>query len=110
MSIDLEGTCPYNGTAADFHRLEHGLPPLDCTCIDLTEKLNTFMNENAKTLKEYKEDHDFIETVNYFYNKFRDGGDWDIKLTAEWHFEEGQKYIYNCEELRVDDPGNIHYG
>ena len=30
--IDPNGTCPYNGTSADFHRLEYGLPPMDCTC------------------------------------------------------------------------------
>ncbi len=32
-NIDPKGTCPYNGTAADFHRLEYGLPSLDCTCL-----------------------------------------------------------------------------
>ena len=30
--VDPYGNCPYNGTAADFHRLEQGLPSLDCTC------------------------------------------------------------------------------
>ena len=30
--VDPNGDCPYNGTAADFHRLEYGLPSLDCTC------------------------------------------------------------------------------
>ncbi len=30
--VDPYGNCPYNGTAADFHRLEYGLPSLDCTC------------------------------------------------------------------------------
>ena len=30
---DPSGSCPYNGTAADFHRLEHGLPPINCTCV-----------------------------------------------------------------------------
>lgn len=32
--VDPDGDCPYNGTAADFHRLEQGLPSLDCTCRD----------------------------------------------------------------------------
>ena len=30
--VDPYGNCPYNGTIADFHRLDHGLPSLDCTC------------------------------------------------------------------------------
>ena len=30
---DPSGSCPYNGTAADFHRLEQGLPSIDCTCV-----------------------------------------------------------------------------
>ena len=33
---DSGGNCPYNGTAADFHRFEQGLPSLDCTCADAT--------------------------------------------------------------------------
>ena len=29
---DPTGMCPYNGTIADFHRMEQGLPPMDCNC------------------------------------------------------------------------------
>lgn len=36
VNIDPEGTCPYNGTAADFYRLEYGLPSLDCTCLNIS--------------------------------------------------------------------------
>ena len=32
MLIDPDGNCPYNGTPADFYRLENGLPSLDCIC------------------------------------------------------------------------------
>ena len=32
MFSDMDGTCPYSGSVADFHRLEHGLAPLGCTC------------------------------------------------------------------------------
>lgn len=39
---DLDGTCPYNGTAADFHRAEQGLPPLNCNC--LSKQGNTRKN------------------------------------------------------------------
>ena len=29
---DPTGMCPYNGTIADFHRMEKGLPSIDCNC------------------------------------------------------------------------------
>ena len=32
INVDPEGTCPYNGTAADFRRLERELPSMNCTC------------------------------------------------------------------------------
>ena len=108
--IDTDGTCPYNGTAADFHRLEHGLPSLDCTCVDLTEKLTSYMEENTKNLKKYKEENGFIKTTKYFYNNVKDGGALDIKLQDEWQFEEGKKYVFNGKQLRYDDPGNINFG
>ena len=31
--VDPDGTCPYNGTAADFRNLEAGRPPMNCTCV-----------------------------------------------------------------------------
>lgn len=41
VNVDPEGTCPYNGTVADFYRLEYGLPSLDCTCVqDAEDRLN----------------------------------------------------------------------
>ncbi len=49
MLVDLDGMCPYNGTAADFHRSEHGLPPMDCNCEskELAEK--TIMTYDSTT-------------------------------------------------------------
>mgnify|MGYP001377050804 CR=1 FL=1 len=41
MLNDSTGMCPYNGTVADFCRLEHGLPSIDCTCGKKTEKKPT---------------------------------------------------------------------
>ena len=110
MLIDIDGTCPYNGTVADFHRIEQGLPSLDCNCVDLTQKLNEFMEENAKNLKEFKENNKAIDTLLYFYENVTDGGALDIKLQDDWKFEEGRKYFYNGKELRCDDPGNINFG
>ena len=38
---DHSGYCPYNGTLADFKRMEQGLPSLDCTCSETTAFNNT---------------------------------------------------------------------
>ena len=45
-NIDPYGNCPYNGTAADFHRLEQGLPSLNCTCTTLYDIVNN-LEHNA---------------------------------------------------------------
>ena len=78
--------------------------------VDLTDKLNEFMFENANTLQEYRDTHTYGETAIYFYNNVTDGGDLDIKLQEEWQFEEDKVYTYNGMELRYDDPGNINFG
>ena len=45
-----------------------------------------------------------------YYLKVTDGGAWDIKLTDEWKFEKNTTYVYQGVEMRMDDPGNIHFG
>ena len=108
--FDILGTCPYNGTVADFRRLEQGLPSLDCTCIDITDKLNLFMKTNSDKLKKHMENHNFYESAIYFYNIVKDDGELDIKLKDDWKFEGGTTYLFNNIELRYDDPGNINFG
>lgn len=78
--------------------------------VDLTDKLNQFMIKNAKTLEEYSQTHNFIETFIYFYDNVKDGGDLDIKLQEDWKFEEDKTYTFNGTILRYDDPGNINFG
>ncbi len=50
---DSDGTCPYNGTAADFKRLEQGLPSLECTCNEIkeTSKIKPNMRPNPNKRK-----------------------------------------------------------
>ena len=80
------------------------------TVVDLTEKLDALMHKNAKTMRSVLAKYGRYYAAYYYYHKVKDGGDWDIKRTNEWKFEEGKTYIYQGRVLRMDDPGNIHFG
>ena len=47
MYIDPDGTCPYNGTAADFRNLEAGRLPMNCTCVGTDIKIIVNANSNS---------------------------------------------------------------
>ena len=78
--------------------------------VDITNKLNQFMEDNSNTLKEYAKTHGLINTLLYFKTSVNDKGPLDIKLQDEWMFDEGKTYIYYGRVLRYDDPGNINFG
>lgn len=78
--------------------------------VDLTYKLNVFMWENAAYLESYLEDLGYIKAALFYHAMVTDGGQWDIKRTEEWRFEPGKTYVYQGRVLRMDDPGNIHFG
>ena len=48
---DVTGTCPYDGTAADFRRLEQGLPPIKCKCSNFTLQIETTNNSKIDDSK-----------------------------------------------------------
>ena len=77
---------------------------------DITQKLNSFMQDNANALKAYYNENGFLATCSYFYNLVDDGKNLDIKLNPTWAFEKGKIYYYNGMVLRFDDPGNINFG
>ena len=78
--------------------------------VDITETLDNAMEENAAILSEYKDEHNYIDTVTYFVDKVKPGGDWDFKSQEDWALDSNTTYAYNGTELRYDDIGNIHYG
>ena len=78
--------------------------------VDLTEKLDALMHESAKTLKSVLARQGRYRACIFYYHMVKDGGPWDIKLQDEWKFEEGTTYIYQGRVMRMDDPGNIHFG
>ena len=78
--------------------------------VDLTEKINKAMKENADTLRNYKDEHNYKDTLTFFVNKVKPGGDWDFKSQKDWALDSNTTYAYNFTELRYDDIGNIHYG
>ncbi len=108
--------CVYNGSAGDFARLEHGLPPGNCshginrTTVDITNRLNSEMRKNAEYLREYRIEKGFVNAVKEFVVNVKTGGNWDFKNQRAWKFSENVTYYYNGSVIRQDDIGNIHYG
>ena len=78
--------------------------------VDLTEKINAFLRNNASILQQYLDKHGWAKAAVFFYNNVKDGGALDIKLQDDWKFESGTVYYYNGKPLRYDDPGNINFG
>ena len=103
--------CVYDGTAADFKRLEYGLPPLKCTHqVDITNRLDTAMRENSQSVIKIRDEVGYFEAVGYFTGMVRGGGLWDFKSQEEWGLSSEKTYYYHGIPLRYDDIGNIHYG
>ena len=103
------GCLPHkNGATTYQHLFDDGM--YSSSIVDLTQKLNEFMNQNVEKLQEYKEQNGYINAVTYFVENVVNGGDLDIKLQDEWKFEDGKEYYFRGEPLRFDDPGNINYG
>lgn len=82
----------------------------DDNVVDLTFKLNVLMHRNARILEDFLEEHGYVKAALFYHAMVTDGGDWDIKLTDEWKFEPGKTYVYQGKVMRMDDPGNIHFG
>ena len=78
--------------------------------VDLTEKINAFLRNNASILQQYLDENGWAKAAVFFYNNVKDGGALDIKLQDDWKFEPGTIYYYNGKPLRYDDPGNINFG
>ena len=78
--------------------------------VDITEKLDNLMHQSAAELTRIRDRFGYAVAATYYYLKVTDGGDWDIKRTAPWKFEEGKIYVYQGKVMRMDDPGNIHFG
>ena len=78
--------------------------------IDITEKLNALMLKNGEELRRIRKEKGYLYACIYYYVKVTDAGDWDIKRTEDWSFEPGKTYVYQGVEMRMDDPGNIHFG
>ena len=77
--------------------------------VDITEELDTALEENAKAFQAYVDTHTYIESTWYFVSNVRTGGEWDLK--SEWNLDPYQtNYIYNGIVFDYDDIGNIHYG
>ena len=68
------------------------------------------MREHAADMQRIKDKYGYYIAAVCYYKRVTDKGIWDIKRTDEWKFEEGKTYVYRGVEMRMDDPGNIHFG
>ena len=103
-------SCVYDGTAADFRRLEEGLPPIKCKHIDITEKLDKALKENAEILRTVKKRYGNVIASVYFFAKVKTNGDWDFKNQSEWNLKPDKEYYWHGQKMRHDDIGNFHFG
>ena len=86
------------------------------TAVDITDKLQTAMEENYNYLVDYYNKISaesgaiiaYIETNLEFASKVRSGGDWDYKST--WNLDRNQLYLYDGRLITYQDPGNMNYG
>ena len=86
------------------------------TAIDITEKLQTAMEENYNYLVDYYNTKKaesgaiiaYIATNLEFASKVRSGGDWDYKST--WNLDKNQLYLYDGRLITYQDPGNMNFG
>ncbi len=86
------------------------------TAIDITEKLQTAMEENYNYLADYYNTKKaesgaiiaYIATNLEFASKVRSGGDWDYKST--WNLDKNQLYLYDGRLITYQDPGNMNFG
>jgi len=102
MYVDVTGTMHVKGT--------DGVGISSVITVDITEKLDKAMRENAAILREYNDVHNYVNTVAYFVDKVKPEGDWDFKAQEDWALDPYTIYVYNDTRLRYDDIGNIHYG
>ena len=86
------------------------------TAIDITEKLQTAMEENYNYLVDYYNTKKaesgaiiaYIATNLEFARKVRSGGDWDYK--SAWNLDKNQLYLYDGRLITYQDPGNMNFG
>ena len=87
----------------------------DPKAIDITDRLNKEMQNNAKKLSSVASiplpnNIGSIAATTIFVNNVRPGGVWDFKSQDSWGLVSEQTYRYENTLLRFDDIGNIHYG
>lgn len=87
----------------------------DPKAIDITDKLNMAMKENAQSLSKISSSSNLFNigkstATAVFVNNVRPGGLWDFKSQDSWGLVSEQTYRYENMLLEFDDIGNIHYG
>ncbi len=93
-------------TVKETKRVNQEISQLKEPQIDITERLDKEMRENAQYLVDYQKKHGFIATELEFVNKVKSGGDWDFKQKID----KSKTYKYRDKTLEAQDIGNIHYG
>ena len=111
-AIVLTSSTSNSNTSKPESATETPLPPPETKIksVDVTSQLNKEMTRNAEDLSQVSETFGAWAAMMYFVENVKPGGKWDFKSQAEWSLNPDVIYIYNGNELRYDDIGNIHYG
>ena len=80
------------------------------TIVDISEWLDQLMEDNYTEFLNYIHEYGETKATLYFLEKVRTGGEWDLKNQETLQALKGKKLIYHGQEMRFDDPGNIHFG
>ena len=105
MYIDPDGTCPYNGTAADFRNLEAGRLPMNCTCVGTDIKIIVKGSYNKDTPPDHSDFNPPKKGTRKVKNPNGQGNGWLAKDGGVWVWTPN---MHGGEGWTIQYPGGDH--
>ena len=97
----------------------NSVDPTGYRAINITSRLLSFMRANARTFANYISQQikrfgialGNVLILNYFVNRVKTGGIWDLKRRPEWKLKNRYDYyVFMGRIITAEDIGNIHFG
>ena len=92
--------------AQESIRVINELSSLPEPSADITESFRKTLRDNANTVKQTTRNEGIVESGLQFYNKVRNGGEWDLKQFPEYQ----GTFQFNEMVIQGQDIGNINFG
>ncbi|MBR4236741.1 MAG: hypothetical protein IKR85_11885 [Clostridia bacterium] len=77
---------------------------------DISLRLMNEMVKNYEALVKYRRTHTYIDSIDFFIDKVKTNGEWDIKNDSNWNLKSDALYSFCGIPLRRDEIGNIQFG